>query len=223
MAFGEELQKEAGGVARREFLQQKQGFQSQLRELVINNPNAGTIAGLNNLAHTLQYELYQTSGITRGDFGRGISGAGTEFLARVPATMLDRGSISLSYERGNLAAWFRGKGLDVEVVGKDREVHWSGGSGKPESNYYFKSEELSPGALVAISEHLAVSINRKAAEYKDNPDDVRVMSIAAAIAGVLGEEIRSIAETGRPLDGETAKALLDKPLTDIGLQITERK
>lgn len=211
------------------FLQEKESFRPRLMDLLAKNPNVGTIEGLAQLAHTIQRGLYVVNGLTGGDTGRRISDAHTEFGARVPATLLDRQRITRSYEAGNLRAWLGRKGLDVQVEPGDADVHWSQGvsggiRGKEERDYYFQAEDMTPGAVGAVTEYLSAKLEETVVRLQESPyeNDLKVLKAASAVVRTVAAEVQSIAVEGKVPDIEVYRVMLGDPLRGIGLTLVEK-
>lgn len=208
------------------FTHQKREFQTnRLSKLLHQKPNSGTIAGMANLAGQAQVDLYTTDGINRGDTGRRISNANVEMGARVVATLLDRTNINPSYEVGNINAWLRSKGLETQSTVHD-DVVWTQGklshlAGEVETNHYFSQSDVTVGADATIFDLLALKCSEMAQKHAENPNDVKVLNLASAVATTLSMEISSLATTGQALPKEIYKATLETPLKDFGIQMSD--
>lgn len=201
---------------------EKEQFRPILRQAIETDTNFLTIGGLANLAHNIQNELYKTDSLTKGDFGKRISSSRVELAARVPATVLDRTSVDLSYEVGNISAWLKQKGISVKLNGP-RIINWSGGEGKvqagrAETKVWYADEDFTPGGLVIITEYLSLKLSELTA-LSEKSEDKRLLGFAASLAGVVSEETRCIAEKGKPLDADTVESMLKTPLAEVGIEI----
>ncbi len=162
---------------------------------------------------------------------QGLSQAGTEFAARVGITLIDRSNISLSYEQGNLHAWLREKGLDVELDPSkkfDYPVDWSRlPQGDQEKDYYFSGQTINPQQLAVMAENVAAKfagMRDMAGEvYGPDSEQVKLLGMAAAVQMAVSTEIGSVISGQGGLTADQTKELIGPQLKAVGFSLVDSK
>jgi hypothetical protein len=160
--------------------------------------------------------------------GRKINLSGTEFGARIPVTILDRGVFSPRYETENINAWLRHKGLQAKTAeGQQQDWDWERngfGLGKitsKETEALVSSDQITPGAAVEIFDHLKLTLAEMTSRTTDRRAQ-QVLTTAGAVCFVLAEEIRACAR-GETLPSDFYLTALEKPLAGVGIVLEESK
>jgi len=194
--------------------------------------NSHTMSGLYTLGVEMQQRM--NTSLTQmwpPEFRQGLSRAGTEFAARVGITIIDRGSISLSYEQGNLHAWLREKGLDVDLDPAKRfdyPVDWSRlPQGYQEGNYYFVDQPMTPQQLGVMAETVAAKfagLRDKAGEtYGPDAEETKLLAMAAAVQLAVSTEIGSVISGQGGLTADQTKELIGPQLKAVGFSLVDSK
>jgi hypothetical protein len=204
-------------------------MQGKLTDLDRKRANVDTMSGLYMLSAELQKRLYSKNDMWPSQFSSALINARTEYGSRVGQTIIDRGTVNLEYEAGNLQAWLGGKGLEVSVNRNNLlNPNWASVTkiGDQEQNYYFDKQVLDPASFGVLAENVAgrfLNLAKEINEKSPNSVEAVLINMAASVQTAIAAEIGDMVNGGKGLRKEQVVEMIKPALNDIGMDLADKK